>query len=71
MYAVVSMLYNIFSCRYGIGMREADLHASIEEYIPPMLTYIQKYVSPDPSSRTGALKITAVTDIEETVWSPQ
>lgn len=43
----------------------------IDEYIPPMISFLSKHV--DKNSKTGQadIRINEVRDIEETVWSPR
>lgn len=49
-------------------MTEKTLMAGIDEYIPPMLGYLNKHVG---AKAIDDIKITSVRDIEETIWSPR
>lgn len=49
-------------------MPEKTLIDGIDEYVPSMSSYLKKHVGPQA---TDKVKITAVTDIEELVWSPR
>ena len=52
-------------------MPEKALMDGIDEYLPPMISFLNKHV--DKLSNTGQsdIRIGGVRDIEETVWSPR
>ena len=54
--------------RYAIDMSEQRLADALDEYIPSMMSFLNKYVS---STARSDIKIESVRDIEETIWSPR
>lgn len=56
--------------RYSIDMSEKTLMDGIDEYVPSMSTFLREHTGPQATTVDG-VKITSVTDIEETVWSPR
>lgn len=49
-------------------MTDKSLVDNIDEYIPPMVKFLNSHVGP---KATDKIKICKVKDIEETVWSPR
>lgn len=52
-------------------MTEKSLVDGIVEYIPPMISFLNKHVDKKSNTGQGAINIGGIRDIEETVWSPR
>lgn len=61
----------VFYDRYAINMTEKSLVDGIVEYIPPMISFLNKHVDKKSNTGQGAINIGGIRDIEETVWSPR
>ena len=57
--------------RYSINMPEKALMDGIDEYIPPMISFLSKHVDKHSNTGLSDIRIGGVRDIEETVWSPR
>ena len=52
-------------------MPEKALMDGIDEYIPPMISFLNKHVDKHSNTGQSDIRIGGVRDIEETVWSPR
>ena len=52
-------------------MPEKALMDGIDEYIPPMISFLNKHVDKHSNTGLSDIRIGGVRDIEETVWSPR